>query len=102
MLGTFVALDLLLFFVFFEVVLVPMCFVIAQLGRRERRRRVGAANTFILYTLLGSAVMLLGLLLVGLNAGTFDIVALASAGGAGLSTPTQVARVRSRSRSASR
>ena len=35
MLGTFVALDLVLFFVFFEVVLIPMWFVIAQLGRRH-------------------------------------------------------------------
>ena len=36
MLGTFVALDLVLFFVFFEVVLIPMWFVIARLGRRRR------------------------------------------------------------------
>ena len=78
MLGTFVALDLLLFFVFFEVVLVPMWFVIAQWGDDAvpgGRRR--AANMFILYTLLGTAVMLLGILLVGAETGTFDMVALA-------------------------
>jgi NADH-quinone oxidoreductase subunit M len=91
MLGTFVALDLLLFFVFFEVVLVPMWFVIAQWGDpTESARRVGAANTFILYTLLGSAVMLLGILLVGFKAGTFDITALTASAGKGLSHPTQV------------
>ena len=82
MLGTFVALDLLLFFVFFEVVLVPMWFVIAQWGDDAvpgGRRR--AANMFILYTLLGSVVMLLGMLLVGSQAGTFDMVELAEPAG---------------------
>ena len=44
MLGTFVALDLLLFFVFFEVVLVPMWFVIARLGRRHGARRDGGGR----------------------------------------------------------
>jgi NADH-quinone oxidoreductase subunit M len=91
MLGTFVALDLLLFFVFFEVVLVPMWFVIAQWGDpTESARRVGAANTFILYTVLGSAVMLLGILLVGFKAGTFDITTLTTSAGQGLSHNTQV------------
>jgi NADH-quinone oxidoreductase subunit M len=91
MLGTFVALDLLLFFVFFEVVLVPMWFVIAQWGdTSDAVARVRAANTFILYTLLGSAVMLLGILLVGFKAGTFDIEALTERGGGGLSHGVQV------------
>jgi NADH-quinone oxidoreductase subunit M len=91
MLGTFVALDLLLFFVFFEVVLVPMWFVIAQWGDdKVAGGRVRAANVFILYTLLGSAVMLLGILLVGLSAGTFDITELAARAGDGLSHRTQV------------
>ncbi|WP_433419171.1 complex I subunit 4 family protein [Microtetraspora malaysiensis] len=74
MIGTFLALDLLLFFVFFEVVLVPMYFVIAVWGGPGRR---AAAVKFILYTLLGSAVMLLGLLVVWAQAGTLDMVALA-------------------------
>jgi NADH-quinone oxidoreductase subunit M len=91
MLGTFLALDLLLFFVFFEVVLVPMWFVIAHWGDDSvpgGRRR--AANVFILFTLLGSVVMLLGMLLIGLTAGTFDMVELAEREGAGLSTGLQV------------
>jgi NADH-quinone oxidoreductase subunit M len=87
MLGTFVSLDLLLFFVFFEVVLVPMWFVIAQWGGEGR---VGAANKFILFTLLGSAVMLLGILLVRAKTGTFDIVTLTDRAGAGISHPVQV------------
>ena len=91
MLGTFVALDLLLFFVFFEVVLVPMWFVIALWGdSSDPGGRVRAANTFILYTLLGSAVMLLGILLVGFKAGTFDIVELTQRAGSGLSHDVQV------------
>ena len=91
MLGTFVALDLLLFFVFFEVVLVPMWFVIAQWGDdRVPGVRVAAANKFILFTLLGSAVMLLGILLVRAKTGTFDMVALAEAGGAGMSRTVQI------------
>ncbi|HTE73479.1 MAG TPA: NADH-quinone oxidoreductase subunit M [Actinomycetes bacterium] len=91
MVGTFVALDLLLFFVFFEVVLVPMWFVIAQWGDDsvpgDRRR---AANLFILYTLLGSVVMLVGILLVGSQAGTFDMVELADRQGADMSRGIQV------------
>ena len=91
MLGTFVALDLLLFFVFFEVVLVPMWFVIAQWGDNSVPGvRVAAANKFILFTLLGSAVMLLGILLVRAKTGTFDMVALAEAGGAGMSRNVQI------------
>lgn len=87
MIGTFAALDLILFFVFFETVLVPMYFLIAHWGGAGRAR---AAYKFILYTLLGSAVMLLGLLVIYANAGTFDMVELAAAGGDGISHGTQV------------
>jgi NADH-quinone oxidoreductase subunit M len=87
MLGTFVALDLILFFVFFETVLVPMYFLIAYWGAEGRAR---AAYKFILYTLLGSAVMLLGLLLIYVKTGTLDMVALATAHGAGMSHNIQV------------
>jgi NADH-quinone oxidoreductase subunit M len=91
MLGTFVALDLLLFFLFFEVVLIPMWFVIAWWGDHEDPRgRVAAATTFILYTLIGSAVMLLGILLVYVRTGTFDLVELAARGGAEMGLTTQV------------
>ena len=86
MLGTFIALDLLLFFVFFEVVLIPMWFIIAFWGQGERR---AAANTFILYTVLGSVVMLVGFLLVWVNTGTTDMVELAAAHGSGLTSSIQ-------------
>ncbi len=87
MVGTFAALDLILFFIFFETVLVPMYFLIAHWGGAGRAR---AAYKFILYTLLGSAVLLLGLLVIYANAGTFDMVELAAAGGDGISHGTQV------------
>ncbi|MEK2489382.1 NADH-quinone oxidoreductase subunit M [Kitasatospora purpeofusca] len=87
MLATFAVLDLVLFFLAFEIVLIPMYFLIARWGSGAK---VPAANRFILYTLLGSAVMLLGFLLVGLKAGTFDMQALAAAHGSGLSHSTQV------------
>ena len=57
--GTFVALDMILFYVFFEVTLVGMYFVIAGWGYEGRQR---AALTFFLYTLLGSLPLLLAIL----------------------------------------
>lgn len=106
--ATFTSLDLLLFFVAFEIVLVPMWFVIALWGDAGSRpglplsplstaapgpagaaARRDAAQRFILYTGLGSAVMLLGLVLVVLRAGTGDVVALTYRAGAGLSGPVQ-------------
>ncbi|TQS27807.1 NuoM family protein [Microbispora sp. KK1-11] len=87
MIGTFLALDLLLFFVFFEVVLVPMYFVIALWGGAGRR---AAAVKFILYTLLGSAVLLIGLLVVWTQAGTLDMVALAGRHGSGMARSAQI------------
>ncbi|GAA3878884.1 NADH-quinone oxidoreductase subunit M [Streptomyces lacrimifluminis] len=86
-LATFAVLDLLLFFLAFEMVLIPMYFLIARWGGEQRTR---AAWKFILYTLLGSVVMLLGLLLIGIKAGTFDILALATDNGSGLTTSVQV------------
>jgi NADH-quinone oxidoreductase subunit M len=86
-LATFAVLDLLLFFLAFEMVLIPMYFLIARWGGEQRTR---AAWKFILYTLLGSVVMLLGLLQIGIKAGTFDIMALATDNGSGLSTSVQV------------
>ncbi|MFH0242890.1 NuoM family protein [Streptomyces sp. HK10] len=89
-LATFAVLDLMLFFLAFETVLVPMYFLIARWGGAGRER---AAWRFVLYTLLGSVVMLLGLLLVGLGAEggpTFDMTALAEDGGRGLTHTTQL------------
>jgi NADH-quinone oxidoreductase subunit M len=89
-LATFAALDLVLFFLAFETVLVPMYFLIARWGGEKRGP---AATKFILYTLLGSVVMLLGFLLVGFKSGTFDIVALATDNPSPLSHSVQVAAV---------
>ncbi|WP_176735209.1 NADH-quinone oxidoreductase subunit M [Streptomyces sp. EN27] len=89
-LATFAVLDLLLFFLAFEMVLIPMYFLIARWGGDQRQ---AAAWKFILYTLLGSVVMLLGLLLIGLKSGTFDMVALATDNGRGLTTSVQVIAV---------
>ena len=77
--GTFLALDLFVFFVFFEVVLVPMYFLIANWGHG---RRDYAAMKFFLYTLAGSAFLLVAMLaLVFLHARgdtpiTFDLITL--------------------------
>ena len=79
--GTFLALDLFVFFVFFEVVLVPMYFLIAKWGHGGRDY---AAMKFFLYTLAGSAFLLVGMLTLvflharGDNAITFDYVTLAN------------------------
>ncbi len=89
-LATFAVLDLLLFFLAFETVLIPMYFLIARWGGAQRQ---AAAWKFILYTLLGSVVMLLGLLLIGVTADTFDMVALASDNGRELSRTTQLLAV---------
>lgn len=87
MLSTFAVQDLLLFFLAFEIVLIPMYFLINRWGSAGA---TAASQRFVLYTLLGSALMLLGLLLVGLNAGTFDMARLAARHGAGLSHHTQL------------
>ena len=84
MMGTFLAADLIVFFVFFEVVLVPMYFLIGIWGGSDRKQY--AATKFILYTLLGSAFMLLGFLGIGLGHHSFDFAFLA---GGGLSHRTQ-------------
>ncbi|MEE8169195.1 MAG: NADH-quinone oxidoreductase subunit M, partial [Phycisphaerae bacterium] len=62
MLGVFCARDLLLFYVFFEFTLIPLYFIIAIWGGRERRR---AANMFFIYTLAGSMFTFAGVLYLG-------------------------------------
>ena len=80
MLGTFVALDLLLFFLFFEALLFPMYLIIGTWGSE---RRVYAAVKFFLFTMAGSAFLLVGILFLYFRAGsqtghaTFDITQLA-------------------------
>ncbi len=78
MLGFFAALDLFLFFVFFELTLLPMYFLIGVWGGP---RREYAAIKFFLYTLFGSVLMLVAMIAVYLNSGvpgerTFDIPTL--------------------------
>ncbi len=75
LLGVFLALDFVLFYVFWETSLVPMFFIIGIWGGP---RRVYAAIKFFLYTLVGSLAMLLAILIVYFNASprTFDIIAL--------------------------
>jgi NADH-quinone oxidoreductase subunit M len=84
--GTFSALDLVLFFVFFELVLVPMYFLIAIWGSE---RREYSAVKFFLYTFIGSVFMLLGFLALWYRSApeladrTFDVLALQQLGQAG-------------------
>lgn len=78
-LGCFLALDMVLFFVFFEVALIPMWFVINRWGdARDETGRRRAATRFLVFTVLGSALMLVGFLLVRAETGSFDIVDIAA------------------------
>ncbi len=73
MLGVFLTLDLLLFFVFWEIGLVPMYFLINQWGGANRNY---ASLKFILYTMGGSLGLLLAIQVIGLVSGTFDLPVL--------------------------
>jgi len=75
MIGMFCALDLVLFYIFFEGVLIPMFIIIGVWGGA---RRVYASFKFFLYTLLGSVLMLLAILALYNQFGTTDIVALSN------------------------
>ncbi|MCX8500693.1 MAG: NADH-quinone oxidoreductase subunit M [Alphaproteobacteria bacterium] len=77
MIGSFCALDILSFYVFFEAVLIPMFLIIGIWGGE---RRVYAAFKFFLYTLTGSVLLLLAILWMSITAGTTDIPALAAYG----------------------
>jgi NADH-quinone oxidoreductase subunit M len=75
MIGVFCATDALLFYVFFEAMLIPMFILIGIWGGP---RRVYATLKFFIYTFLGSIFMLIGLIYLYLKAGTFDLHALAA------------------------
>lgn len=70
LIGTFCVLDLLLFYIFFESVLIPMFLIVGIWGSRDRK--ILAAYYFFLYTLLGSVVMLLSILYIYYQVGTTD------------------------------
>jgi len=68
--GVFLSLDLFLFFLFWEVMLIPMYFLIGIWGHE---RRIYAAVKFVLYTMAGSILMLVGILWLYNATGTFDL-----------------------------
>jgi NADH-quinone oxidoreductase subunit M len=76
MVGVFCALDLVLFYLFFEGILIPMFLIIGIWGGP---RRVYSAFKFFLYTLLGSVLFLVAILVMYLQAGTTDIPSLMAA-----------------------
>ncbi len=76
MIGVFVSLDLVLFYLFFEGGLIPMFLIIGVWGGK---RRIYASFKFFLYTLLGSVLMLLALMAMWWHAGTTDIPQLMQA-----------------------
>ena len=73
MLGVFCALDLVLFYLFFEAGLIPMFLIIGIWGGKDR---IYASFKFFLYTFLGSVLMLVAMIAMYLDAGTTDIVQL--------------------------
>jgi len=86
MLGVFVSLDLLLFFVFWEIGLVPMYFLIDQWGNKKGERELWngmkmpsrryAAFKFMVYTMAGSLGLLLAVQVLGIASGSFDMITL--------------------------
>jgi proton-translocating NADH-quinone oxidoreductase chain M len=71
LISVFSVLDLLLFYIFFESILIPMFLVIGIWGARERK--IHAAYQFFIYTLLGSVLMLLGIIIIYFQVGTTDV-----------------------------
>jgi len=76
-LGVFTSLDLLLFFIFWEIEIVPMYFLISIWGAGRRQY---SAMKYVIYTLFGSAFMLAGILLLYFTTGTFNLTEIAAAG----------------------
>ncbi len=77
LMGVFSSLDFVLFFLFWEVELIPMYFLISIWGSGNR---VYSAWKYVLYTFFGSAFMIIGILTLGFTAGTFDIRELGQIG----------------------
>ena len=89
-LGVFTSLDLLLFFLFWEVELIPMYMLISIWGSG---RKEYAAMKFVVYTIFGSALMLAGMLTLYAAAGTFDMEQLAAMNLASLNTAIPLAAI---------
>jgi NADH-quinone oxidoreductase subunit M len=87
LLGVFTALDFLLFFIFWEIELIPMYFLISIWGTG---RKVYSAWKYVFFTFFGSAFMLVGLLVLGFAADTFDIRVLSQMEIRDALVPTQV------------
>jgi NADH-quinone oxidoreductase subunit M len=85
--GVFTSLDLLVFFIFWEVELVPMYFLISIWGTG---RKIYSAWKYVFYTFFGSSFMLVGILVTAFAANTFDMRALAGADLHDALLPTQV------------
>ncbi len=88
MLGVFAAEDLILFYIFFEITLIPMYLLVGIWGDENRRQ---AAIKFFVYTFLGSTVMLAGFLAFGILAGTYAMESLAAGGGLGRTAQIAIA-----------
>ncbi len=83
MIGVFVSLDLLVFYLFFEASLVPMFFLIGIWGGQ---RRIYAATKFFIYTAVGSLLMLVGIIAIYYITGSFDYVTALNALSSGAAT----------------
>lgn len=70
----FTAMDLVVFFIFFEAVLIPMFFLIGSWGSRSRRIKAGFY--FFIYTLLGSIFMLISIMIIFFEVGSTSIILL--------------------------
>lgn len=75
LIGFFTSRDLVLFTIFWEAMLLPLYFIISMYGGEKRK---SAALKFIIYMVAGSSLMIAGVLALYLQAGTFDLTALAS------------------------
>ena len=75
--GVFAAQDLLLFYAFFEAMLIPLYVLVGVWGGPGR---LGATLKFVIYTMAGSLLMLASIVVYGLGKGTFDLVAIGSSG----------------------
>ena len=92
-LATFLARDAVLFFIAFEVVLVPMWVLVRRFGDDHvlDETRADAAGRFVFFTVLGSTLMLVGILFLVFHQGTSDLVELARLHGSGLSRSLEIA-----------